>query len=193
MELPFMPSSTVFTSARVFLAAIFLIAGIPKIFAGKSLSNAVRALGVESRGGVAAVRIGVPIAETAIGVWLLAGVYPAAASFTAAAMLTVFTYVLFQLRKREADGCACFVWDDGKVGAGHLVRNLVLMSVALSMGAGTLLGGYTWEPVWMLPTESVLVASASVLLMLVLYALVAASLQFARLTGTDTYREVAGR
>jgi len=193
MELPFTPSGTVVTSARVFLAAIFLIAGIPKIFAGKSLSNAVRALGVESRGGVAAARIGVPVAETAIGVWLLTGAYPAAASFSAAAMLAVFTYVLVQLRRREADGCACFVWDDGRVGAGHLVRNVVLVAVALFMGLGTLLGRHAWEPVWMLPTESLVVASAAVLLVLVLYALIVTSLQFARLSGTDSYRGVAER
>lgn len=185
MELPVVPFSTVFTSARVFLAIIFLIAGIPKIFAGKALSNSARALGVESRSGVAAVRIGVPIAETAIGIWLLAGFYPAAASFTAAAMLTVFTYALVQLRKREADGCACFVWDDGRVGVGHLVRNLVLVTVALFMLTGTRLGWYTWEPVWMLPAQAVLVASASVLLVLVLYALIVMALQVARLSVTD--------
>lgn len=193
MELPFTPSSTVFTSARVFLAVVLLIAGIPKIFAGKSLANAVRSLGVESRAAVAAARIGVPLAEVAIGVWLLTGFRPAAASFAAAGMFAVFTYVLVQLRRREADGCACFVWDDGGIGAGHLARNVVLVTVALFLGTGTLLGGYAWEPVWTLPAESVLVASASVLIVLVLYALIAASLHFARLTATDPHREVAGR
>lgn len=186
MELPVVPSGTVFTSARVFLAIVFLIAGIPKIFARKGLSNSVRALGVESRGVAAAVRIGVPVAETAIGVWLLVGAYPAAASFTAAAMLTVFTCVLVQLRRREADGCACFAWDDGKVGTGHLVRNLVLLAVALLLGTGTRLGWYTWEPVWMLPTQAVLVASASVVLVLVLYALIVMALQVARISVTDS-------
>lgn len=186
MESPVTPFSTVFTSARVFLAIVFLIAGIPKIAAGKDLSNTVRALGVESRGGLVALRIGVPIAETALGVWLLMGSYPAAASFTAATMLTVFTYALIQLRKREAGGCACFVWDDGRVGAGHLVRNLVLVTVAIIIGIVTLLGWYTWEPVWKLPTPSALVVSASVLFVFVLYTLIVRSLQFARYSVADS-------
>ena len=179
VESPFTLFSTVSTSARVFLAIVFLIAGIPKLIAGKDLSNTVRALGVERRGAVVALRIGVPIAETALGVWLLMGSYPAAASFTAATMLTVFTYGLIQLRKRAA-GCACFVWDDGRVGVGHLVRNLVLVTVAIFIGIVTLLGWYTWEPVWKLPTQSALVVSASVLFVFLLYALMAKSLQFAR-------------
>lgn len=180
VESPVELFSTISTSARVFLAVVFLIAGIPKVIAGKDLANTVRALGIERPGGVLALRIGVPIAETALGVWLLTGLYPAAASFSAATMLTVFTYALNQLRKREASGCACFVWDDGKVGVGHLVRNLVFVTVAIFIGIITLFGWYTWEPVWKLATQSAWVVSASVLFVFVLYALIAKSLQFAR-------------
>jgi len=180
LELPVTLLDTVFTSARVFLVTVFLMAGIPKFVVSEHLSNTLRALGVQRRGTVVALRIGVPIAETTLGVWLLMGSYPAAASFTAAAMLTAFTYVLVLLRERDAGGCACFLWDDSSVGVAHVVRNLVLVTVATVIGIATLVGWYTWEPVWKLPTQSALVVAASVLFVFLVYALIATSLQIAR-------------
>jgi len=177
--------STVFTSARVFLAIVFLIAGIPKLAAGEELSNTLRILGFERPGIVLALRIGVPIAETVLGVWLLMGAYPIAAAFTGAAMLTIFAYVLVQLRERGADGCACFLWDDGSIGVGHVVRNLVLVTIAALIGIVTLFEWYTWEPVWRLHPQSALVVAASVLFVFLIYALVTTSLHYARNVAVD--------
>jgi uncharacterized membrane protein YphA (DoxX/SURF4 family) len=170
---------TIATSARVVLAIVFLVAGIPKAVNGKDLANTLRSLGVQRRGGVITLRFAVPIAETVLGVWLLTGVYPAAASFAALTVLLVFTYALMELRKREDAACACFVWDDGAVGVGHVARNLVLVTLAGFVGIVTLLRWYTWEPLWKLPTQSALVVAASVLFVFVVYALVAKSFQFA--------------
>ena len=180
------PLSTAFTSARVLLAIVFLIAGIPKLVAGTDLSNTLRTLGVERRAFVAALRIGVPMAETALGVWLTADWYPAAASLAAVTMLTAFTLVVVRLRERGSEGCACFIWTEGRVGIGHVVRNLVLVTIAAVIAIVTIIGSYAWEPVWMLPVESALVVAASVVFVFVTYALIAASMRFARITAADS-------
>jgi uncharacterized membrane protein YphA (DoxX/SURF4 family) len=180
LHTPVTPLDIVFTAARVFLITVFLIAGIPKFVAGENMANTLRALGVQHGRTVLVLRIGVPIAETGLAVWLLIGSYPTAASFTAVAMLGSFTYVLVLLRARGAGGCACFMWDDSNVGVAHLVRNLVLVTVAIVIAIATLVGWYSWGPVWKLPTQSALLVAASVLFVLLVYVLIATSLQFAR-------------
>lgn len=165
------------TSARAVLAIVFLSAGIPKAIHGQGLANTLRSLGIQRASNVMTLRFAVPIAETMLGSWLLTGVYPQAASVAAVMVLVVFTYVLTRLRKGEDATCACFAWDDTTVGIGHIVRNLVLASLAVFIGTITLLGWYTWQPVWELPKQSALVVSACVLFVFVLYALVAKSFE----------------
>lgn len=186
LEPPSALISIVFTATRAILAIILLIAGIPKLVAGKGLSTTLRALGVERRRAVVALRIGVPIVETALGVWLLSGLYPAASSFTAAAIFGAFTCVLVRLRKRGTAGCACFLWDDGSVELAQVVRNLILVTIATAIGTVTAFGWYTSGPVWKLQTQTTLVVSAAVLFVFVLYALVVKSIQLARHSITDS-------
>lgn len=188
-----MPLGTVVTCARVCLAIVLLVAGIPKFAVGKGISDSVRSLGVEGPRLVFALRLAVPMVETALGVWLLLGTHPVVASFTAAAMFAAFSYALIQLRSHGASSCGCFIWEDGRVDAGHLIRDLVFVADAAVIGVVTLTGRYDWEPVWRLPMQSALVVAASVFFVFLAYLLIASTLQLARGGVTDEWSRADGR
>lgn len=191
--LPLPPlSNTLFTTARCFLALVFLTAGVSKLWDGTRFATTLRALGVESPRGVRAARVGVPVAETTLAIWLLIGSHPTSASFVAAVTLLLFTVALLELRRRDAYGCACFPWDEGEVGVGHVLRNLFLIGVAVSIGTLTLFGRLAWQPVWELPLQSSLVAGATIAFLVVVYALIVTSWRVGRRLADDPWKGAPG-
>jgi uncharacterized membrane protein YphA (DoxX/SURF4 family) len=114
--------------ASVLLGVTFLVAGGSKIAAGDRWPEQARGLGAP-----AAVIPVLPWFEIALGAVLVAQLSRVAASAVALAVLAAMTaLVVRRLARHEHPPCACFgAWAAKPLGPGHLVRNGVLMLLAV--------------------------------------------------------------
>jgi uncharacterized membrane protein YphA (DoxX/SURF4 family) len=110
------------------LGAVLLASGALKLAAGPRWAAQAEAMGAP-----AATVPAVPWFELALGALLMAGVARPAVALLAAAMLVVFTVVLvLRLAEGRRVPCACFGGRSAKpIGIGSVVRNLVLIALAL--------------------------------------------------------------
>ena len=114
--------------ASVVIGVVFVVAGASKLAAGDQWLTNARDLGAPHL--VARV---LPWIELATGAALVVQLAVPVPAIVAALMLVAFS-VLIALRMRDADrpSCACFgQWSASEVGRGHLIRNGVLLSIAL--------------------------------------------------------------
>jgi uncharacterized membrane protein YphA (DoxX/SURF4 family) len=113
--------------AAVAVGVVLLASGAAKVVSPSWPAQAA-ALGV----GQALARI-VPPLEVALGALLVAGVAPTLAGACAAALLTLFTvFLVVHLRRGDRVPCACFgVWSSRPVGPWSVVRNVVLVALAV--------------------------------------------------------------
>ncbi len=114
--------------ASVLLGVTFLVAGGSKIAAGDRWPEQARGLGAP-----AVVIPVLPWFEIALGAVLVAQLSRVAASAIALAVLAAMTaLVIRRLAQGDHPPCACFgAWSAKPLGPGHLVRNGVLMLLAV--------------------------------------------------------------
>ena len=114
--------------AAVVLGAVFLAAGVLKLSALAQWRSQAAGLGVPSS--VASL---VPYIELVVGALLLVQLQRSFVAWVAAAVLLAFSAVLaLQLQRGLRPPCACFGSLSARpIGAGTLVRNGVLLAVAL--------------------------------------------------------------
>ena len=110
------------------LGVVLLVSGALKLAAGPRWSAQATAMGAP-----AAAVPAVPWIELVLGALLVAGVARPAVALVAATMLVVFTGVLvLRLAEGRRVPCACFgSRPDRPIGVGSVVRNLVLIALAL--------------------------------------------------------------
>lgn len=114
--------------ASILLGIAFLVAGGSKIAAGDAWPEQARGLGAPS--------IVVPVLpwfEIVLGALLVVQVAPIPVAVVALITLAAFTgLIVRRLAQGEHPPCACFgAWSTKPLGPGHLVRNGVLMLLAV--------------------------------------------------------------
>jgi uncharacterized membrane protein YphA (DoxX/SURF4 family) len=116
------------TVCAVALGLVLLVSGAAKVAAGPRWATHAGELGAPAPA-VAAV----PWIEIALGALLVAGVARPVVALTAAALLAAFTVLLImRLAQGRRPPCACFgAWSTRPIGAGSVVRNVVLIALAL--------------------------------------------------------------
>ncbi|WP_418961085.1 MauE/DoxX family redox-associated membrane protein [Streptomyces tritici] len=136
-------------AARCALAVTLAASALGKLRAPGEFRETVRDLGFVPERLTAAVTGAVIAAEAALAalVWL-PGPAGAAAFVAAGLLLVAFTGVLVVLIRRGADtSCACFGSSRTRVGPAHLVRNGVLVTIAvLGAVAASVASGGTLPP-----------------------------------------------
>lgn len=122
-------------AAAVVVGLVFLAAGASKVSAGPGWTAQARGLGAPSF--TFALIPVVPWIEIVIGALLVVQIGRRPAALGALAMLVVFTILIaMQLAQGRRPPCACFgAWSAKPIGAGHLVRNalLILLSVVAAL------------------------------------------------------------
>jgi len=114
--------------ARIVIGGTFLVAGFAKLRMGPAWPRQAAGMGVSRP-----VALPVPWVELGIGAAAIIGLASPWPAIAAAVMLVVFTVLIV---KRLSEGvrppCACFgARVDQPLGAGHVVRNAVLLIVAV--------------------------------------------------------------
>ena len=119
---------TVDAVAGVLLGAVLLLSGGAKLAAGARWPAQAAALGAPA----VAVPV-VPWIELGLGALLVTGVARPVVALAAAALLAAFTVLLVaRLAHGQRPPCACFgAWSTRPVGPGSVVRNVVLIALAL--------------------------------------------------------------
>ncbi len=119
---------------RLLLAAVFSIAAAGKLFDFRGSEKSVMEFGVPASL-AKVVALCLPVVEIAIAVMLIDMSWALVGSFGAATLLSAFTIgMVFQKVKGNAPDCHCFgAVGSEPVGTSTIVRNLVLLSFALSI------------------------------------------------------------
>jgi uncharacterized membrane protein YphA (DoxX/SURF4 family) len=114
--------------ASVVLGAVFVLAGAAKLAAGSTWIAQARQMGATHP--VATV---VPGVELLLGAALVTGLFSPIPALAAIGLLVVFSVTIArQLVDGRHPPCACFgAWSTRPLGEGHLVRNAVLIVVAV--------------------------------------------------------------
>jgi len=114
--------------AAVVLGALMCAAGGAKVVMGARWSVDARAMGAPAW--VAPI---VPWFEIALGASLVAQLWRPAMAVVAMITLQVFTLLIIaQLSRGRRPVCACFgAWSARPLGAGHVVRNVAMMVLAV--------------------------------------------------------------
>ena len=116
--------------ARVVLAVTFAFSGIAKLRTWRALPGAMRAFGIPSRAAGAAAIV-VPAVELGLAVALVVAWDSNAPVWIAIAVLVVFTALLVRAAVRHVP-CPCFgAVHDEPVGPAAVVRNGVLLAIAV--------------------------------------------------------------
>jgi peroxiredoxin len=122
---------------RALLGFIFLLAAVSKLRDARGFAAALGALGIERPAFRESLKIGVPLAEAGLGLWLWTGWSPLFSAVTASVVLVLLALVLVHLRRTGYTGtCGCFIGDNGAVGALQIVRNSILFVLSLWVGLG---------------------------------------------------------
>jgi uncharacterized membrane protein YphA (DoxX/SURF4 family) len=113
--------------ASIVIGLAFVLAGASKLALGPAWPVQARGFGAPAWAAVV-----VPWLELAVGAALVAQLAEPFAAFAAIGILLLFTALIVRhLLAGRAPECACFgAWSAKPVGAGHLVRNTVLLTVA---------------------------------------------------------------
>ena len=118
--------------AAVLLGAAFVLAGVSKVAAGRDWRAQAAGLGAPTWS------IGpLPWIELGLGATLISDLARRPASIVALVLLVVFsTLLIMRLREGAHPPCACFgAWSARPLGPGHLVRNGLLVALAVVAAA----------------------------------------------------------
>jgi uncharacterized membrane protein YphA (DoxX/SURF4 family) len=118
--------------AAILLGAAFVLAGASKLAAGRTWQVQAAGLGAPSW------TVGpLPWIELGLGAILISNLIRRPASIAALGLLLAFSVLLIaRLREGRHPPCACFgAWSARPLGPGHLVRNGVLVVVAIVSAA----------------------------------------------------------
>lgn len=119
----------------VFLAALFLFAGVDKLFHYGGFVKALGGYVLVPEGLERHLAMPVILAELLVGVGLLLKAWRAPASLLAAILLFVFTVAL-AVNQRYAPGVECGCWFTvtlGKATSSHILQNVLLLGLAVSV------------------------------------------------------------
>ncbi|MFE4974157.1 MauE/DoxX family redox-associated membrane protein [Kitasatospora sp. NPDC056651] len=119
---------------RAVIAVVFARSALAKLRARRDFASALRAMALLPPGTTGAAVIGVPAAEVALAllVWTPAPLATWAFAATAG-LVALFAAVLVVLLRRGTDvSCSCFGASGVPVGGAHVVRNLVLIAIAVT-------------------------------------------------------------
>jgi hypothetical protein len=116
------------TISSVIVGVVICVAGASKIASGQRWPIDAVVLGTPD--GLVPV---VPWFEIILGALLVAHIAPVITGIIAFVLLTVFTFLIVrQLRLGHRPVCACFgAWSSRPLGPEHVVRNVILMALAL--------------------------------------------------------------
>lgn len=119
---------TVALIASIVVGAAFVVAGGSKLAAGGSWPSQARGLGAPDW-----TIPFVPWVELAVGALLIAQWFPPWPAVAALVLLLAFSALIVNaLARGRRPPCACFgAWSAKPIGAGHLVRNGVLIVLAV--------------------------------------------------------------
>ena len=125
-------SDTVGVVAAILLGAAFVLAGASKLAAGSAWPAQAAGLGAPTWS-VAPL----PWVELGLGAILVSNLVRRPAAIVALVLLLVFSsLVIARLREGRHPPCACFgAWSARPLGPGHLVRNGVLVVLAIVAAA----------------------------------------------------------
>lgn len=131
-------------ACRVLLGVVFAVSAATKLMAPRPFARSLRRMGVLPG---RLVRIVVPVVigtETLI-VLLLAAPLTASASIAfvvAAGLLVTFTLaIVVSVRRGHQEPCRCFGRSTVPLGTRHVVRNMMLLAVAIVGFGGSVAGG----------------------------------------------------
>jgi uncharacterized membrane protein YphA (DoxX/SURF4 family) len=116
------------TVAAVIVGIAFVVAGAAKLASGRVWRDGARDLGAPSW-----IVPFVPWVELVVGALLIVQLFEPWPAIAAILMLVAFTgLIAVRLRAGERPVCACFgQWSAREIGPGQLVRNAVLLAVAI--------------------------------------------------------------
>ena len=119
---------TVAVVASVLLGIVFVVAGASKLAAGEQWFTNAADLGAPR----VVARV-LPWVELLTGAALIFRLAVPAPAIVAALMLVAFSVlIVLRMSDEERPSCACFgQWSASEVGRGHLIRNAVLLAIAL--------------------------------------------------------------
>jgi uncharacterized membrane protein YphA (DoxX/SURF4 family) len=126
---------TVRTLSLLFLSLLFLYAGIDKAFHYGGFVKALGGYVLVPDGFERLLALPVILAELLVGAGLLYKPWRQPAALLAAVLLTAFTAAL-AINQHYAPGVECGCWFTvtlGKASASHIVQNLILLGLALSI------------------------------------------------------------
>lgn len=120
--------SAVAVVASIVVGLAFLVAGGSKLAAGRSWPAQAAALGAPSP-----VVPAVPWVELAVGAALVLQLGRRVAALAAIVLLVAFTgLIVLRLSQGRRPACACFgAWSATPIGPSHLLRNAVLLVLAV--------------------------------------------------------------
>jgi uncharacterized membrane protein YphA (DoxX/SURF4 family) len=119
----------------VFLAALFLFAGVDKLFHYGGFVKALDGYVLVPEGLERHLAMPVILAELLVGAGLLLKAWRTPASLLAAILLSVFTVAL-AVNQRYAPGVECGCWFTvtlGKATSSHILQNVLLLGLAVSV------------------------------------------------------------
>jgi uncharacterized membrane protein YphA (DoxX/SURF4 family) len=131
------------TGARLVLGGVFLVAGVLKAVDPQSSAAAVRAYQLLPNSLATVVGWGLPFAEIALGLLLLAGIATRAVAAAAAMLLVVFIAAVVSVAARGLSiDCGCFG------GGGEVAPGQTAYGIELVRDAGLLLLAVwlVWQP-----------------------------------------------
>ena len=114
--------------AAVVVGVAFVVAGASKLAAFDGWRRQAADLGAP-----AFVVMPLPVVELAVGAALIVGLAKPIAALLAVVLLAAFTTLLgIRIAQGERPSCACFgAWSASPIGPKHLVRNGVLLALAV--------------------------------------------------------------
>ncbi len=119
---------TVAALAAVALGVVFVLAGASKVAAGARWPIDAAGLGVSR-----SVAVAVPWVELVVGAALVVRLVMPAPAIVALVLLVAMTAVILRrLAGGDRPPCACFgAWSARPIGAGHVVRNVAFVTLAV--------------------------------------------------------------
>ena len=128
---------TLTTVGRVVLALVFGAAAAGKLVDRRGATAAAQALGVPQAIARPVARL-LPVSELAVATAMLWGPTVVVGAAVGLFLLALFTFlVVLSLRRGRRPSCHCFGRvTDAPIGPGTVVRNLVLMAVAVAVVLG---------------------------------------------------------
>lgn len=134
---------------RSILAASFLYAGVSKVANRAAFERSIEGYGLSSQALRRSLSLVLPPAEIALGLTLYSGVATQLSLIGAAGLLAGFSVALAWAiaHDRRDSGCGCFGNRGDRIGPFHVVRNLGLIALAVSILAFASGDGLYW-PAW---------------------------------------------